>query len=100
MEIKKIEPRWFLIKHKCGSIFIVNTEHFFQAPEKQEKAGPNVDVGYDLRCPSCQIPIDKDLVDKFKNFLSSYKNLTDQFFDEGFILREIRRQDLDSLLLE
>lgn len=97
---KKIEPRWFLIKHKCGSAIVINTEYFFNASEIQKKAGLKFDVGYDIRCPSCQIPINQDLMDKFKIFLSSYKNLTDKFFDEDFVLRETRRQDLDSLLLQ
>jgi len=96
MENKKVAPRSFLFKHKCGSIFTINTDCFWKVPEQQVKANKN--VGYKLQCPSCQKTIDEGTIDTFKNFLAVYKRLTSALNTQQFSIREITDQDLSSLV--
>ena len=96
MENSKIKPRWFLFKHKCGSIFTINTDYFQKVPEQQLKANKN--IGYALQCPSCQEPINEKTINTFKNFVAIYKSLSTELSTQYFQVREITDQDLSSLV--
>jgi len=96
MKEKKVEPRWFIIRHECGSFFTVNTERFAKA--HSEKSKTDDDIELELRCSSCQKKIEEDTVKAFLIFLEKYIYVIAQFREQGFDLREIRDQDQDSLV--
>jgi hypothetical protein len=81
MENQEIEPRWFLIDHKCGGILTMdacsmveslNTDHTDQK----------------FRCPGCFETVNDVAIKELRGFCKDYIRVIRIFKQQGFSIRE------------
>ena len=86
MEKKQNKGRWFLIQHKCGAEFTMNTVKIVELFDK----------GAPFKCPGCFEDINKEIKDNLKHFCSTYHILIHAFNKQHFQIGETEITDEDS----
>ena len=87
MEKKQNKGRWFLIKHKCGAEFTINTANII---ESFDKGAPL------FKCPGCFEDINNGIKENLKHFCSTYHILINAFNKQHFQIWETEITDEDS----
>ncbi len=79
MEKKQNKGRWFLIQHKCGAEFTINTANIIESFDKGDPF---------FKCPGCFKSISDKIQKELRNFCADYTRVINAFNEQDFQIRE------------
>jgi hypothetical protein len=83
MENPEIEPRWFMINHKCGGTLTMDACNIAESLNPSHK----------FRCPGCFETINDVAIKELGGFCKDYIRVIRAFKQQGFSLREVSPEE-------